>query len=142
MDWDLEDRLLSVGRTILDLVAAAEARRRRFRVRESEARVIREIAERILAGESSSSIVRDLNARKVPTRGASTARRRQAIQVVVSNPRYAGLRVLRGQVFGPAAWPALITVDQHEAVVAHAEQTRLARASKRDVRRADSPALP
>jgi hypothetical protein len=82
MDWDLEDRLLSVGRTILDLVAAAEARRRRFRVRESEARVIREIAERILAGESSSSIVRDLNARKVPTRGASTARRRQAIQVV------------------------------------------------------------
>lgn len=35
---------------------------------------------------------------------------------VLKNPRYAGLRTYRGEVVGPATWPALVDSDTFEAV--------------------------
>jgi site-specific DNA recombinase len=37
---------------------------------------------------------------------------------ILTSPRIAGLRSYQGEVVGPAAWPAIITPDDHERLVA------------------------
>lgn len=83
--------------------------------RESEAAVIREAAERVLAGDSVRAIVADLNARGVPT-----AQGGKWLHVILRDcllhARHAGLREHRGEVVGTAAWPAIIEPETWRAV--------------------------
>ncbi len=88
----------------------------RTEVIEEEAEIVREIARRILAGESMRSIAADLNARGVPpARGERWSP--TGVRAVVTKPHGAGLRVYRGQIHGEGTWPAILDRDTWEAVV-------------------------
>lgn len=95
-------------------------------VNEAEAAVIREAVERTLAGESVNSICRDLNQRGVKPVKAQTWSTNTLIGIFRSG-RIAGLRVHRGEIIGPAAWPAIIdpaTRDELLACLAGASHGR------------------
>jgi site-specific DNA recombinase len=83
-------------------------------VRESEAAIIRELAQRLLDGESSRSIVLDLR-----RRGIKTATGRQwaadTLKRVFESMRICGIRTHLGIEY-PAQWPAIISPDQWEQV--------------------------
>jgi DNA invertase Pin-like site-specific DNA recombinase len=96
----------------------------------SEAPFVREVVERLTAGESLDGVCRDLNARGVPSPGATHSRRYRApgnpdgslwvpsgLRKTAMRPSNAALRVHRGEVVGRAAWPAIITEDAHRHVV-------------------------
>ncbi|WP_446224922.1 recombinase family protein [Nocardia sp. IBHARD005] len=85
--------------------------------------VVRDIARRILAGESVHSITVRLNeagiaaprpARTGPNKGNPGRWRSNTIGTLITSPTYAALRVTRGEVTGPATWPAILTIDEHE----------------------------
>ena len=84
-------------------------------VRRGEAKVVREAARRVLAGESVRSVALDLNRRDIVTtfgnRWTVTS-----LRLMLMRPRYAALRVHRGEVIGDAVWPALISRSDHEAL--------------------------
>lgn len=79
-----------------------------------QADIVREIVQRVLAGESLRMIARDLDLRGVPTRGRRWYP--STVRDIAAAPRYAALRVHRGKVVGPAQWPALIAPEVHAAV--------------------------
>ena len=67
-----------------------------------------------------------LNERAVPTvTGAGVADHHPA-RGCSTNPRYAGLRVHRGQVVGPAMWEPIISEDEHRRVLAKFAEKRSA----------------
>lgn len=74
---------------------------------DDQAAVVREAARRVAAGETPSSVARDLNDRRTP---APRGGRWDLTQIrrLVTNPAYVGQRVHRGQVVRKAVWPALI----------------------------------
>lgn len=77
----------------------------------AEAKVLREIRQRYVEGESFSAIARDLNQRGIPTvQGAQW--QPHNIPRLVFNKRYAGVRVHHGAEY-PAAWPAIFTMAEH-----------------------------
>jgi DNA invertase Pin-like site-specific DNA recombinase len=84
-------------------------------IRESEAAVIRELAGRILAGESTGSLVRDLNARGIPNASGSPWYH-EGIRKLMCGPRLAGLATFRGEITGPGQWPAILERDTWESV--------------------------
>jgi DNA invertase Pin-like site-specific DNA recombinase len=96
-----------------------------LQVVEPEAALIREAATRILAGEGVNPVARDFNARGLPT---ATGRQwtAQVLRQLVLAPRLAGLRVHRGEVAGPAAWPAILSREEHDRLVAHFGRKRTA----------------
>lgn len=79
--------------------------------------VVREAAQRVLAGQSLYAIARDLNGRSVPV--AATDREERAgllwtaprIRQMLRRPGYAGLRTYHGEVVGDAAWEPLVEQD-------------------------------
>jgi site-specific DNA recombinase len=80
----------------------------------NEATIIQELARRTLAGESLTSLCRELNARGIPTTAGgcwspATLRR------ILIGPHLAGLRVY-GERLYPAAWPAILSEDTHHAL--------------------------
>lgn len=84
-----------------------------------QASLIREMARRVLAGESIRSIAAHLNERGEPTPSGqgklgwdSTRIRR-----LITNPQYAALRVYQGKVVGPADWPAILDEATWQACV-------------------------
>jgi DNA invertase Pin-like site-specific DNA recombinase len=77
---------------------------------EDEAAIIRELAERVIAGESLTALALDLEARGVPTVHGSPWQSR-SVHSVVSKSRNAGLREYRGEVVGQAAWPAILSPE-------------------------------
>lgn len=77
-------------------------------VREDQAAVLREAARRILGGETPNAVVRNFNARAIPTAEGKGVWIRSAIVCMLSKPSIAGLRQYRGQIAGPAAWPAIV----------------------------------
>lgn len=80
-----------------------------------EAAIIRETAERVLAGESVTSIARTLNDRGVPgAKGKPGTWSYQVLQRLLSSGRVAGLRRHRGEIVGPASWEPIIDRDTHE----------------------------
>jgi DNA invertase Pin-like site-specific DNA recombinase len=87
----------------------------RLTIREAEADVIREMADRFLAGESPRSLAADFQAREVPT---STGKpwRSTTVRNLLLRPRIAGLREHNGDIAGPAVWPAVIPAEQFERV--------------------------
>ena len=84
---------------------------------ESETQIIRQLAERYLAGESLASLTGWLQDNEVPTvTGAQW--HTSTIRNTLINPRIAGLRAHNGQIVATAVWPAIITPAQHQQLVA------------------------
>lgn len=83
----------------------------RVMVRESEAVVIRDLAERFLAGESLRSLTLDLNDRGIAT---STGGQwsTQTLSRMLRSARISGQREHRGEIVAPAQWEAIITPAQ------------------------------
>lgn len=100
-------------------------------VREDQAAVVREAAERVLAGETPYAIAQDFNARNVPTPRPDRPARDEhgnlvtddgrvvrvptsgrwdlsQIKATVTNPAYIGKRVHRGEIVGDAVWPPIL----------------------------------
>lgn len=93
-------------------------------VRESDARVIRALVQRFLAGESIRSLATWLNAQGVHT-VAGGPWRAVVVTGLLAAPRIAGLRVHRGEVVGKAAWPAIISESDHHRVLARIAERRV-----------------
>ncbi|KJS53496.1 recombinase [Streptomyces rubellomurinus subsp. indigoferus] len=85
-------------------------------IRESEAAVIREAADRYIAGESCRDIVLDLNQRGIRT-ATGKLWRTENLQRTLLKKRYIGIREYRGQEY-PAAWPAILTHEQWQRMEA------------------------
>lgn len=84
-------------------------------VRPSEAAIIRELAARILAGETTGSLVRDLNARGVMN-ASGNPWYHEGVRKLMCGPRLAGLATFRGEITGPGQWPAILDRDTWESV--------------------------
>lgn len=54
----------------------------------------------------------------------------QSLRKVLANPRYAALRVHRGEVIGGAVWPAVLDRATHERLVAQLGNPRVRRAGR------------
>jgi len=80
---------------------------------EAEAALIREAAERVLAGETLREIATDWNDRKIPTATGKTWHI-PTLRGFLASPRLAGLRVHHGEVIGKAAWPEILDRGTHE----------------------------
>lgn len=89
-------------------------------VRADDAAMIREVAERILAGEPVGAICRDLNARGYTTTTGGSWQH-GSLKKLMLRPRLAGLVAHHGRIIGPAAWPAILDREKWEAVVATLE---------------------
>jgi len=86
-------------------------------VRETEADVLRWAAARVLEGATVASVVRELDKQGVrPVKAARWSTK--TLNDQLRSPRIAGLRVHRGEVVGPAAWPAILDRETWDAVVA------------------------
>ncbi|MEX2621150.1 MAG: recombinase family protein [Egibacteraceae bacterium] len=85
----------------------------------TEADIVRDVVRRILDGEPITRIAEDLNARGVvpPSRRPDKAWSRSGVRALALRPANAGVRTYKGETF-PAAWPALVTAEQHERVCA------------------------
>lgn len=82
-----------------------------------QADVIREAAQRVIAGESLRAIVRDYIARDVPTpKGGKW--NGTVLRQLLLRERNAGKRVHRGEVIGPGSWPPILTDAQQVQVTA------------------------
>lgn len=83
----------------------------------AEAKLIREAATRVIAGEGIRGVSRDWTSRGVlSVKGrpwAPTSLRRMLI-----SPRIAGMRAHQGVVVAKAEWPAIIKMEQHERLKA------------------------
>lgn len=88
----------------------------RTTVIESEASIIRDAAERFIAGESLNSITESLKRDEVKTATGQNDWRTPTLRNLLKSPRIAGLREHRGEVVGNAAWPPIITLQQHEQI--------------------------
>ncbi|MGW2256095.1 recombinase family protein [Kitasatospora sp. NPDC001660] len=94
-----------------------------------QAAVVRDIVTRLLAGESLMSITTDLNERGVPAPGAGQNRKHRTLgqdeegrrwnktstKKIALRPANAAIRTHLGSEY-PAAWPELITAEQHAQI--------------------------
>lgn len=83
----------------------------------TEAEAIREVVARFIAGESIVSLVKWLDENQIRT-VTGKPWRSPTLRNILKSPRNAGLSEYRGQVVGPAAWPPIITAEQHARAVA------------------------
>jgi DNA invertase Pin-like site-specific DNA recombinase len=83
----------------------------RVTIRPNEATIIRELAERLLAGETLRSLCVDLNTREIASPSGKpwvpTPLRR-----MLRSARISGQREHRGEIVAAAKWPAIITPEQ------------------------------
>jgi DNA invertase Pin-like site-specific DNA recombinase len=86
----------------------------------AEAEIVREVFSRYLAGEALRAIAGDLNVRGVPT-ATGGAWSTGGIARLIDAPRYAGLRVFRGQIalnsdgdYQHGAWERCVSVEDWE----------------------------
>lgn len=93
---------------------------------EHEAPVVQRIFADYLAGMGIRTIARGLNSEQITTGTGSHWRDKQVARVL-DNPAYAGIRVHRGEVVGPAAWPALIATEDWERTCTRREVRSAAR---------------
>ncbi|WP_219467771.1 recombinase family protein [Nonomuraea rhizosphaerae] len=86
-------------------------------VRPAEAAEVVRASEALLSGASLHAIMRDLNARAIPT---STGGKWLAVSVaaMLRRPRNAGLMEHRGEIVGKAEWPAIVPEETWRGVVA------------------------
>jgi site-specific DNA recombinase len=83
---------------------------------EKQAPVVREIARRVMAGESLYSIAADLTERGIPTPGTSPAWRASIMKQMMVRPTYAGMRSHHGTVT-PGSWEPQISPEDHAVIV-------------------------
>ena len=77
----------------------------------AEAAVIKEMAERLLAGDSLRSIAADLNERRIPTvTGAEWTT--HSVRQLLYSARISGQREHHGEIMGKATWPAIVNAAQ------------------------------
>lgn len=76
-------------------------------VNDAQAALVRDLALRIVRGESLRSIVTDLNTRGIPS-PAGKPWAKVMLRHVVCRERNVGLRVYRGEVIGPGDWPPIL----------------------------------
>lgn len=82
-----------------------------------EAMVIREMADRVIAGESLNSLCRELAARGIrKPQGGTFLGQPHQLGTLLTRPRYAGLLEHKGEVIGKAAWPAILDESTYAAV--------------------------
>lgn len=92
-------------------------------IREPEAAYVREVASRLLAGESLRACAQYLNDEAVPLPSGGAAWTGPNLGTMMRRPLLAGLRVSgrdddgHAIVVGPATWPGIIDVPTHEALV-------------------------
>ena len=84
---------------------------------ESEAAVLRAVADRYLAGESLMSLTAWMQDQGVLS-VAGLPWRTSTLRQTLTNPRLAGLRSHNGVVVVAAVWPAIISPDTHDRLVA------------------------
>jgi site-specific DNA recombinase len=97
----------------------------RMAIVEDEARIIRQMVARYLAGESTRSLAGWLQESGVSTVSGKPWITTSVKQILTSE-RIAGLRRHRGEVVGPAAWPAIISEDEHRRALAVQQQRTVA----------------
>lgn len=91
---------------------------------EETAPIVQEIVRRVIAGHTLRSIAADLTTRQVapprPARNRTRANGWLSVTVrrLAISPTHAGLRVHQREIVGDAAWPAIVTRNQHEKAVA------------------------
>jgi len=85
-----------------------------------ESNVVREIVDRVLAGDGIRKIADDLNGRgvPVPSRREGVRWRHGTVRKIALRPANVGLRVAKGAIVGPAAWPAIVDRDKQDRVTA------------------------
>lgn len=81
-----------------------------------EAPLVADAAERVAAGESLWRIAEEWNQAGVTTTSGNPWEV-TAVRRVLTAPRYAGLRSYKGEVVGPATWPAIISTDTRDLIV-------------------------
>lgn len=81
------------------------------------AKIVREIADRLLAGESAYGVAADLNRRGVPT-SMGKLWRGGNITKMIRSPTYVARRILNGEDIGPADWPPILTAAEHQLILA------------------------
>lgn len=86
-------------------------------VRPGEAKLVKAAYATLLAGGSLRGIATDWNARNVTTT-AGNEWTHSTVRRMLANPRNAARRSYKGEVVGPAQWPAIVDDDTYEA--AHA----------------------
>jgi site-specific DNA recombinase len=98
----------------------------------AEAKIVRQLAARYLAGESLHSLASWLHDQGVPTvTGAEW--HTHTIRRVISAPRTAGLRDRRGEIVGPATWKPIIAPADRDRILALFETKKVSgrRAARR-----------
>lgn len=98
--------------------------RDRVTVVESEAAILREVADRYIAGESLMSLttwMQETGALSV----AGLPWRTSTLRTTLANPRIAGLRAHNGVVVAKAVWPAIITEEQRAQIMAAMERRKV-----------------
>jgi DNA invertase Pin-like site-specific DNA recombinase len=83
----------------------------RATVRASEATVIRELADRLLAGETLRALATDLKARGIST-PTGKPWKPTPLRRMLRSGRISGQREHRGEIVAEATWPAIITPEQ------------------------------
>jgi site-specific DNA recombinase len=89
----------------------------RLTVRETEAALVREAVQRLLAGESVRTVIRNWNARGITT-ATGKSWRNSALTRMLRSARIAGKREHHGVVVADAVWPAIIAPAEHEQLLA------------------------
>ncbi len=79
----------------------------RVSIREDEAAVIREVADRVLSSEPLRQIARDLTTRGIPS-ATGKPWSVTSLRTLLTGPRLAGLRVHRGEIVGDATWAPIL----------------------------------
>ena len=80
-----------------------------------EAQIIRDLADRILAGETLISVARWLNQQGIPTVKGKVWQT-STVRDVLKNPRIWGMRTYQGTVIGPGAWEPIVSQEKGERI--------------------------
>jgi len=101
-------------------------------LREAEAQVIRDLALRYIAGESINTLARWLNREGVPVPGRAAAWQVETLRPILTSARIAGIREYEGEEVGPAVWPAIISPEERQQLLAVREAKSRGRGTKKN----------
>ncbi|MDQ3877211.1 MAG: recombinase family protein [Actinomycetota bacterium] len=86
----------------------------RVTIKKSEAKLIKQAAIRVLAGETLRGVCRDWMAKGIPTVSGATVWNPAVVKRILTAPRTAGLREHGGVIVAEAEWNPILTKEQHE----------------------------
>jgi DNA invertase Pin-like site-specific DNA recombinase len=93
-------------------------------IRESEAVLLRDAAQRLLDGEPASSIAREWNANGVAgAQGGQRGWSGTTLMALLRNPRIMGARTYKGQIVADNAWSAIVDREMFERLQAKVRRT-------------------